>query len=558
MNRMGTSTQSPIFAVELVVKDALEKDRELWLVLQNMRKAYNLDTYSKYGILIKELSATTLREELTELRFWEATDKTTIESLSIIQKTPTKPSDYKTFRLLLNANMLPVRYNPTENQHQQLHPKVAESESIGANHLRFIKSLFQHYCQHLELNHNHISAESVFNFYINEKITYLLGTSVNIESAKETFYNELIQNTSLPTNHNFTSIITKINKEIKYHTQKTTNTSSNTPKNTTPTWKKTRVKSPINPSYHYTPRSAINITSIEEKEEESENQEFTYQNPITENSEFETPNFQMQPNLNPENLEIKTLNIQTLPIQDNQNPKTINQQNLPPEIIINQPPIELIIEPIQQQPLQQPIQHLQQPIQQPPVPPPQGRCPAIMANNWDNQRALQAISYFLQNTADSWYQSLAARPQNFQEFKLEFLRYFSNNNSINCLTNTFITIKQRETEAVVTYLRCFHRNLRQIQAIDADYFTVPQILNQFICGLCSSILQHVCTLYSNTLQDAVTHTRNFESAELEANYTQAINLVMNRSSELDSKLKQFSDSINQKLEGYLADNHTIY
>ncbi|KAG9286357.1 hypothetical protein G9A89_014523 [Geosiphon pyriformis] len=28
-----------------------------------------------------------------------------------------------------------------------------------------------------------------------------------------------------------------------------------------PTWKKTKVESPTNPSYHYTPRSAINITS---------------------------------------------------------------------------------------------------------------------------------------------------------------------------------------------------------------------------------------------------------------------------------------------------------
>ncbi|KAG9298956.1 hypothetical protein G9A89_020269 [Geosiphon pyriformis] len=93
---------------------------------------------------------------------------------------------------------------------------------------------------------------------------------------------------------------------------------------------------------------------------------------------------------------------------------------------------------------------------------------------------------------------------------------------------------QGKTEAVTTYLRHFHRNLCQIQAIQADYFTVPQILNQFIHGLHS-----------------ITNTKNFELAELEANYAQAVNLVMNRSSDLDSKLKQLSDSINQKLEGYL-------
>ncbi|KAG9304587.1 hypothetical protein G9A89_020151 [Geosiphon pyriformis] len=38
---MGTSTQSPVFAVGSVVKDALEKNRELWLVLQDMHKAYD-------------------------------------------------------------------------------------------------------------------------------------------------------------------------------------------------------------------------------------------------------------------------------------------------------------------------------------------------------------------------------------------------------------------------------------------------------------------------------------------------------------------------------------
>ncbi|KAG9301967.1 hypothetical protein G9A89_021011 [Geosiphon pyriformis] len=52
------------------------------------------------------------------------------------------------------------------------------------------------------------------------------------------------------------------------------------------------------------------------------------------------------------------------------------------------------------------------------------------------------------------------------------------------------------------------------------------------------------------LQAIVNNTRDFKAAELKANHAQAINLVMNGSSELDSKLKQFSNSINQKLEGY--------
>ncbi|KAG9299100.1 hypothetical protein G9A89_020413 [Geosiphon pyriformis] len=183
---------------------------------------------------------------------------------------------------------------------------------------------------------------------------------------------------------------------------------------------------------------------------------------------------------------------------------------------------------------------------------------AITANGWNNTRALQAIPYFLQDITNLWYQSLVAKFQTFQKFKVAFLGYFSNNNNINCLVNIFTTIKQRENEVVTTYLGCFHRNLHQIQAIQADYFTVSQIVNQFIRGLYSSILQQVCPMHLADLQAAVTNARDFEAAELKANHAQAVNLVMNGSSELDSKLKQFSDSINQKLERYLADNRAIY
>ncbi|KAG9287654.1 hypothetical protein G9A89_024004 [Geosiphon pyriformis] len=221
----------------------------------------------------------------------------------------------------------------------------------------------------------------------------------------------------------------------------------------------------------------------------------------------------------------------------------------------------------------------------------------ITINEWNDDKALQVIPYFLQDIINSWYQSLAAKPQTFQEFKLKFqpqqplqqlqqqlqqpnldpmayapiaklekftskkddtqiwlndiekaiefkivfLGYFNNNNSINQLANTFTTIKQGENEAVTTYLGHFHRNLYQIQAIQTDYFIAPQILNQFIRGLCTT----------------VTNARDFEAAELKTNHAQAIILVMNRLSDLDSKLKQLSDSLNQKLEGYLANNNQV-
>ncbi|KAG9295050.1 hypothetical protein G9A89_017844 [Geosiphon pyriformis] len=46
----GTTTQSPIFAIGSVVKDALKKDCELWLVLQNMHKAYDFRIF--YDLLL--------------------------------------------------------------------------------------------------------------------------------------------------------------------------------------------------------------------------------------------------------------------------------------------------------------------------------------------------------------------------------------------------------------------------------------------------------------------------------------------------------------------------
>ncbi|KAG9294004.1 hypothetical protein G9A89_019342 [Geosiphon pyriformis] len=177
-----------------------------------------------------------------------------------------------------------------------------------------------------------------------------------------------------------------------------------------PTWKKTRVELPTNPSYHYTFGSAINISS-------------TGMSTSNVTSTFERLQFQS-----------KQKKAELLGIY------------------------------------------------------------AITANNWDNNRALQVISYFLQDTANIWYQSLAARPQTFQEFKLEFLKYFSNNNSINCLANIFTTIKQEDTEAVTTYLRCFQQNLCQIQAINTNYFTEPQILNQFICAVIFSFELEETTL----------------------------------------------------------------
>ncbi|KAG9289707.1 hypothetical protein G9A89_014442 [Geosiphon pyriformis] len=411
-------------------------------------------------------------------------DKTTIESLSIIQRTPSKLSDTTL-----------AEHHQWKTSTDNTKPKVAESEIIGTNHLGFAKFLFQQYSQQLGLNNNHYPAESAFNFYVNEKITDFLGRPVDIESARENFYSELIQHTNLPRNHSFAPIIREINQKIEKYTQRTF---------------PIIIKFLIYSSYHHMPRSTINIISVNTSTSTKmplARIDFNHHliSQILEPSVPEKLLNQKKKKTRIRNLITKT---------QNQNSKLSHQQNLPPVIVIDQPPIKPISEPIQ--PLQVPPQQLlllQQLQQQPP-----------QLLNLDPM--VYAPIAKLDNFTSKEDNSLINKPQDFNVFKVEFLRYFSNNNSINCLVNTFTTMKQGEMEAVTTYLECFHQNLHQIQAIDANYFTAPQILNQFIRGLHSSILQYVYLLHPGTLQDTVICTRDFESAESETNHAQAINLVM--------------------------------
>ncbi|KAG9292110.1 hypothetical protein G9A89_005254 [Geosiphon pyriformis] len=121
----------------------------------------------------------------------------------------------------------------------------------------------------------------------------------------------------------------------------------------------------------------------------------------------------------------------------------------------------------------------------------------------------------------SWI-SLAEKPTSFTEFKLVFLQYFCDPNTLIQLQNQFSIIKQNDHEAVTTYLRRFNQVLRQILTIEQNYYTTMQVLNQFIKGLRSSLLKSVQSYHSTNLQEAVTLTYNFESTEQEANHTQAI------------------------------------
>ncbi|KAG9304066.1 hypothetical protein G9A89_005976 [Geosiphon pyriformis] len=77
---------------------------------------------------------------------------------------------------------------------------------------------------------------------------------------------------------------------------------------------------------------------------------------------------------------------------------------------------------------------------------------AIQANNWNNQRAIQTLPFFLKDTANSWYQSLETKPTSFTEFKNALLEYFSDPNAVIQLQNEFNTIKQNTGETVTQYL----------------------------------------------------------------------------------------------------------
>ncbi|KAG9294591.1 hypothetical protein G9A89_008070 [Geosiphon pyriformis] len=100
--------------------------------------------------------------------------------------------------------------------------------------------------------------------------------------------------------------------------------------------------------------------------------------------------------------------------------------------------------------------------------------------------------------------------------------------------NQFSIIKQKDHEAVTTYLGQFNQILCQILAIERDYYTVAQVLNQFIKELQSSILRSVRSRHPTSLQDTIALTCNFES------------------------ITQLSEKLTQKIKGFLARTTEIY
>ncbi|KAG9288315.1 hypothetical protein G9A89_021346 [Geosiphon pyriformis] len=172
---------------------------------------------------------------------------------------------------------------------------------------------------------------------------------------------------------------------------------------------------------------------------------------------------------------------------------------------------------------------------------------AIQTNNWNDQRAIQTLPFFLKGTADF-----------FTEFKNALLKYFSDPNAIIQLQNKFNTIKQNTSKTVTQYLAQFNRICHQIEAIKQGYYTDPQILNQFIRGLKSSILGRVCPAHPNFLPEAIMLTRALESAEKEANHSQMVNMVMeeNKTETLKKRVMQLGEELSKKIEKEIPTNHS--
>ncbi|KAG9284892.1 hypothetical protein G9A89_003815 [Geosiphon pyriformis] len=100
--------------------------------------------------------------------------------------------------------------------------------------------------------------------------------------------------------------------------------------------------------------------------------------------------------------------------------------------------------------------------------------------------------------------------------------------------------------------------LEKFSAIERDYYTAAQVLNQFIKELWSSILRSIRPCHPTSLQDTITFTHDFESAEQEVNHTQAVNLAINGTSDIDTKITQLNKKLTQKIEKFLAGTTRTY
>ncbi|KAG9297392.1 hypothetical protein G9A89_009476 [Geosiphon pyriformis] len=121
-------------------------------------------------------------------------------------------------------------------------------------------------------------------------------------------------------------------------------------------------------------------------------------------------------------------------------------------------------------------------------------------NGWNAARMLKAILYFLQGTAEEWFENLKELFENCQAFKDAFLQQFNDNNTSITLHNCFYNIKQETSET---------------------------ILNQFIAGLKDKLIK-----------------KNYAMAIEEANHTKLVNLTIRETTTLQTNNNSNNKDIN--------------
>ncbi|KAG9296594.1 hypothetical protein G9A89_015186 [Geosiphon pyriformis] len=448
-------------------------------------------------------------------------------------------------------------------------------------------------------------AESALTYYINARINYHIGKEEEPHNAKLGLYRELSQYTTKEVAV-IAATIVKIHREIEQYANENfliftgntrecanktkenleTNQESNqqklgtlaqTPKKTvTQSIKKQCIYSPEDKSYHFSPENKIQIPLGAASSSTSTPQtprtpsyidkikQCNWEDiPITEgySSLFQNPLFQPKFRMGFENreeeseLESKKETSEktiTRPVtgtsSQSRNQKTHDQEE---ELDIR----EATFRNAQGNIISSPLRPINPPAENgnEMTTPYIARLTDFSEEEEEMDIAIQTLPFFLKGTADSWYQSLETKPTSFTEFKNALLEYFSDPNAVIQLQNEFNTIKQNTSETITQYFARFNQIRHQIEAIEQGYYTDPQVLNQFIRGLKSSILGRVRPAHPNSLPEAVTLARALESAEKEANHSQMVNIVMeeNKTETLEKRVTRLGKELSKKIKSYL-------
>ncbi|KAG9297593.1 hypothetical protein G9A89_007668 [Geosiphon pyriformis] len=340
-------------------------------------------------------------------------------------------------------------------------------------------------------------AESVLTYYINARINYHIEKEEEPHDAKLGLKHANKTKENLETNQ-------------KSNQQKL-GTPAQTPKKTvTQSIKKQRIYSPEDKSYHFSPENKIQILlgaaslststpqmprtpsytdKIKQQESELESKKETSKKTITRPVTGTSSQFKNQETCDQEEeLDIKEAtfrnaqgNIISPPLRPINSPAENGNKMTTPYIAR----LTDFLEEEEETDMHTWLRETQK---------------AIQANNWNDQRAIQILPFFLKGTANS------------------------DPNAVIQLQNEFNTIKQNTGKTVTQYLARFNRIRRRVRPA-----------------------------HPNSLPEAVTLTRVLESAKKEANHSQMVNMVMekNKTETLKKRVTQLGEELSKKIKSYL-------